>query len=203
MRALTVNYNTPDLLDRMLDGFRGFYDIPMLLIDGSDEKHYPQIQDVVERYDNIEVHHFDYNIHHGGGMAYGFSQITDDRIIVIDTDIVFYNAGAIERMNDELKDESYGIGDVQTINNKGFNARVGIPYLHPAFMLVNKSVYIQYPPPIVHGAPMIKAMIAIQESKKDILQRADYITHDFRHPKKIYISHDWQGTVKRTGGYHL
>ncbi len=189
MKALSVNYNTPDLLDRMLEGFRKFYDIPMLLIDGSDEKHYPKVEKVFKQYENIEVHHFDYNIHHGGGMAYGFSQIDDEKIIVIDTDIVFYRAGAIERMNDELRDESYGIGDIQIIDKRGFNARTGIKYLHPAFMLVNKSVYIQYPPPIIHGAPMIRAMEAIHESGNDILQSADYITHDFRRPKKkLYLT---------------
>ena len=200
MKALTLNYNTPDLLDRMLAGFRRFYDIEMLLVDGSDDRYYPAVEKVVEKYPDIEMHHFEFNIHHGPGMAYGFKTITDDRIIVIDTDIVFYSGGLIARMNDDLKDESYGIGDVQQINDRGFNVAKGLAYLHPAFMLVNREVVMRYPMPIKHGAPMIRAMEALQG---ELLQHAAYVTSDFRNVKKVYISHDWMGTVNRTGGYHL
>jgi hypothetical protein len=202
MKALTINYNTPELLDRMLSGFRKFYDIDMLLVDGSDKK-YPETLEVVNKYTGIETHHFSYNIHHGPGLAYGFSQIIDDRIIVIDTDIVFYRGGAIEMLDERLKDDSYGIGDIQTVNSTGFNVQKGIPYLHPAFMLVNRKIVIQWPMPIKHGAPMIETMTAIHQSGKDILQHAPEITNDFRNKDKYYITHDWQGTVSRTGGYHL
>ena len=203
MRALTVNYNTPDLLDRMLSGFREMYDIPMLLVDGSDDKHYPDVLAVVEKYSDIELHHFAYNIHHGPGLAYGFSQIEDERIIVIDSDIVFINPGSIELLDAELRPDSYGIGDIQTVNSKGFNVAHGIAYLHPAFMLVNRSVVMQWPMPVKAGAPMIETMTAIHRQGADILQYAEWVTNDFRMAEKYYISHDWQGTVSRTGGYHL
>lgn len=203
MKALSVNYNTPDLLDRMLDGFRAMYDIPLLIVDGSDERNFRRTEAVVAKYYDIEIHHFAYNIHHGPGMAYGISQITDERIVVIDTDIVFINPGVIERMDAELPADKYGIGDVQTIDARGFNAPRGTPYLHPALMLINRSVYERFPEPIKHGAPMIRAMEAIHRSGEDLLVSAPYMTNDFREKRKIYIAHDWQGTVKRTGGYHL
>lgn len=42
--ALTVNYNTPDLLIGLLSSFRKFYDIPYLIVDGSESKYYERIK---------------------------------------------------------------------------------------------------------------------------------------------------------------
>jgi hypothetical protein len=209
--GLTVNYNTPDLLDRMLTELRKFYDFPVIVVDGSDESHFHHTVDIVNHHNDVEMHHFNYNIHHGPGLAYGFNVIRNKRIMVIDTDIEFINGGIIERMDKELKDESYGIGDVQTVNLKGFNVTgkvipgdlSAIPYLHPAFMLVNRNRILLWPTPVKHGAPMIQTMIQIHKDKADVLQHADYVTHDFREKDKVYISHAWRGTVDKTGGYHL
>lgn len=203
MKCLTVNYNTPDFLDRMLTTFRKFYDLDILVVDGSDDRFYPDVEKVVDKFYGVELHHFDYNIHHGPGLAYGFNQIGDARIMVIDSDVEFINPGGIERLDSELRDNMFGIGDVQIVDYNGFNKPKGIKYLHPAFMLVNRKELFKWPFPIKHGAPMIQTMIKIHESGKDLLQHADYVTNDFRNPQKIYIRHDWQGTVTRTGGYHL
>jgi glycosyltransferase involved in cell wall biosynthesis len=203
MKALSVHYNTPDLLDRMLSSFRKFYDFEMLLVDGSDGRYYQDVENIGKKYIGIEMHHFDYNIHHGPGIAYGFSRIADERIIVIDSDIVFINPGIIERMDEELLPDMYGIGDIVMVNKFGDIRPKGIKYLHPAFMLVNKKVVMEWPMPIKHGAPMIETMIKINKENKDILQHAVYVTNELRQSKKIYIYHDWRGTVSRTGGSHL
>ena len=51
---------------------------------------------------------------------------------------------------------------------------------------------------------MIEAMIEInKQGKVDLLQYESWVTNDFRNKDKKYIIHDWQGTVNRTGGYHL
>lgn len=199
MKCLTVNYNTSHLLDRMLGSFRKFYELELLVVDGSDEKHYSQVQRVAEKY-NVKIHHFGFNIHHGPGLAYGFTQLDDKRIMVIDTDVTFINAGIIERLDSELRDDMYGIGYVQIVNRAGINAPKGIKYLHPAFMLVNKKEFLKWPVPVKHGAPMIETMSAIHDAGKNLLQHAPYVANDFPNP---YIHHDWQGTVHATGGYHL
>lgn len=209
--GLTVNYNTPDLLDRMLTGLRKFYDFQIIVVDGSDNEYYHQAIDVINHHNNVEMHHFNHNIHHGPGLAYGIVNIKSKRILTIDTDIEFINGGIVERMDAELKDTSYGIGDVQIVNMKGFNTSgkiipgdlSAIPYLHPAFMLINRSIALLYAPPTKHGAPMIHTMIELHKDNNNILQHADYITHDFRERNKVYISHAWRGTVDKTGGYHL
>ena len=82
MKCLTANHNTPHLLDRMLDGFCKLYDLEILVVDGSEERYYSQVQRVIKKY-NIDIHHFDFNTHHGPRLAYGFTQLNDKRIMVI------------------------------------------------------------------------------------------------------------------------
>ena len=110
--ALTINYNTPDYLDRLLRSFRKYYDIPYLVIDGSDEAYYQPIADFSRKY-KVDLIHFNYNIHHGPGMAYGINQINSDQILLVDSDMIIHGGGWLEMMMDELKPESYGIGDIQ------------------------------------------------------------------------------------------
>jgi hypothetical protein len=50
---------------------------------------------------------------------------------------------------------------------------------------------------------MIEAMLKIHQKKVNILQHESWVTNDFRNENKIYVSHDWCGTVNRTGGYNL
>jgi len=202
--AITVNYNTPDFLERLLSSFRKHYpDIPFIVIDGSDTDKYNEIKPFTDKY-SVEIHHFNGNIHHGPGLAYGLAVANTERVLFLDSDLIVVNPGFVEDLNSKLHTHSYGIGDVQTVNEKGFNVDKGMAYLHPACALINKSVAILYPLPIKHGAPMINAMIEINKQGRGyLLQHEEWVTNDFRNTDKKYIIHDWQGTVNRTGGYHL
>jgi hypothetical protein len=197
--ALSINYNTPDFLERLLISFRQFYDIPFIVVDGSSEPNYKKIIPFIDKYD-VEIHHFDHNIHHGPGLAYGIQYIKTEQILLLDSDLIVLHPGFVEDLQNKLKPDSYGIGDVQIIDSKGFNTNEGISYLHPACALINRKVALKYPLPTKHGAPMIEAMKVINPS---LLQHEQWVTNDFRNKDKIFIIHDWQGTVKRTGGYHL
>lgn len=197
--ALSINYNTPDFLERLLISFRQFYDIPFLVVDGSGESNYKKIDSFTEKYD-VEIHHFDYNIHHGPGLAYGIKYLKTEQILLLDSDLIVLHPGFVEDLQEKLKPENYGIGDIQIVNDKGFNAPSGISYLHPACALINRKVALKYPMPIKHGAPMIEAMKAVD---KKLLQHEPWVTNDFRSKNKIFIIHDWMGTVKRVGGYNL
>jgi glycosyltransferase involved in cell wall biosynthesis len=111
--ALTVNYNTPDYLERLLTSFRKFYpDLPYLVIDGSSEENYKKIKNFDKKF-GIQLIHFNYNIHHGPGMTYGIKQIKTDQALFVDSDMIIYNGGWLEMMEKELRKDSYGIGDIQ------------------------------------------------------------------------------------------
>jgi glycosyltransferase involved in cell wall biosynthesis len=224
--VLTVNYNTPDYLERLLTSFRKFYDTPYLVIDGSDKDNYEKIRGFDKRF-GVNIIHFDYNIHHGPGMAYGINKITTDQILLADSDMIIHNKGWLEQMVHDLRPTSYGMGDIQqeyylkdsTVRVATRNPRVTKPktvstkmwvdYLHPAFALVNKKIVERYPMPIKGGAPLIPAMkqIALTGQSTQILQRAVWLTEDLWLHTKKYVqhneNHEGMGTVVRTGGYNL
>jgi hypothetical protein len=208
--ALTVNYNTPELLEILLSSFRQFYNIPHIIVDGSDKENYEKIIGFADKF-NVEIHHFDYNIHHGPGMAWGMNNINSEQILLLDSDVRVLNNGFIEDLQSKLRPESYGIGDVSMVNENGINVEQGIRYLHPSCALINREVALRYALPIKHGAPMIEAMKDIHSKGLDILQHEPWVANDLVHSyydkntieNKTYINHEWSGTVSRTGGIHL
>jgi len=206
--ALSVNYNTPELLESLLISFRKFYPAsPFLVIDGSDKAHYRRIKNFDRRF-NVSIHHFDYNIHHGPGMAYGMKMITTPQILLLDSDIRILRGGFVEDLQSKLLPTSYGIGDVSNINRDGVSIlETGVRYLHPACALLNRGVALSFPLPIKHGAPMIEPMEALKG--RNLLQHEQWVSDDLIHGlsnklhAKHYIIHEWSGTVSRTGGIHL
>jgi SAM-dependent methyltransferase len=80
-----------------------------------------------------------------------------------------------------------------------------VRYLHPACMLVNIEVVRQWPMPTRHGAPMKEPMLALHRAGKDnLIKGIQWLKEDFKvDGVNHYLRHDWQGTVKRSGGYHL
>lgn len=208
--ALTVNYNTPELLESLLISFRKFYPAsPYLVVDGSDKNNYRRIIHFNRKY-NIDLHHFDYNIHHGPGMAYGMKMVTTPQILLLDSDIRIIRGGFVEDLQLKLRPESYGIGSIGNINRDGVSIiELGIKYLHPSVALLNRIIALSYPLPIKHGAPMIKTMEALKG--RNILQHEQWVQEDLVHSlndkthqtARHYIIHEWSGTVSRTGGIHL
>jgi glycosyltransferase involved in cell wall biosynthesis len=201
---LTVNYNTPELCERLVRSIRQFYNNEIVIVDGSKSRLYKQLDNRLKAYCNVNIHHFRYNIHHGNGLTYGFKTINSDFILVLDSDVVVLKNGFIERLLNEFT-HGYGIGSIQHMDDNGFRVPKGIQYLHPACMLVRRSEIFNWPLPIHHGSPMIEAMKAIHNEEKsgELLIHAEWLTKDFRDAQKEYILHDWEGTVNRTGGYHL
>ncbi len=208
--ALTINYNTPELLESLLISFRKFYDIPYMVIDGSDNQNFEKIKDYPKRF-NIELIHFNYNIHHGPGMAYGFQTIRTDQIILLDSDVRVLRRGFIEDLQSKLRSDSYGIGDISMVNHDGINVPDGIKYLHPSCALINRDIALKYQLPVRHGAPMLRTMETIHNSKLDILQHENWVAEDLKHSyykdelelKRNYIVHEWRGTINKTGGINL
>jgi hypothetical protein len=207
--VIAVSYNTPGLVKTLLETFRAHYSNKFYIIDGSNQENAKQIGLVCQQFDNVDFIHFDYNIHHGPGMAWAFQNLPlSGPVLVIDSDVVVVRGGFIETMLAELKPEDYGVGNVYPVNEEGFDMpddAVGIKYLHPACMLCNIDVVLQWPMPVRHGAPMFPTMKAIHnDGKSHLLKSLSWLKQDFKEDKeKHYLIHDWQGTVKINSSYEL
>jgi SAM-dependent methyltransferase len=207
---ISVSYNSAELVDELLRSFRQYYANPVTIIDGSSAEHAPAIEAVCARYPGVKFIHFDYNIHHGPGMAWAFMNLDlSGPVLVLDSDVIVLNPGLVEAMAEQLKPGMYGVGYVNHVNEGGFDVTYvdgAVRYLHPACMLCNIDVVRRWPMPTKHGAPNIEPMLAIHKAgQHHLIQGIDWIRDDFLRNDipKHYLRHDWQGTVKRTGGYHL
>jgi hypothetical protein len=207
--VIAVSYNTPGLVKTLLKTFRAHYTNKFYIIDGSNQENAQKIDLVCQQFDNVEFIHFDYNIHHGPGMAWAFQNLPlSGPVLVIDSDVIVVRGGFIESMLAELSPEDYGVGNVYPVNEEGFDMpddAVGIKYLHPACMLCNIDVIRQWPMPVRHGAPMFPTMKAIHNAgKSHLLKSLAWLKEDFKEDKeKHYLIHDWQGTVKVNSSYEL
>lgn len=207
--VISVSYNSVELIEDLLKSFRTYYSNPITIIDGSSADKYQAIEKVCERYHDVKFIHFDYNIHHGPGMAWAFQNLPlSGPVLVLDSDVVVLKAGFLESMLTVLKPEMYGVGCIGSVDESGFDiehSADAIRYLYPACMLCNIEVVRRWPMPTKHGAPMTEPMLAIHRAgKHELIADIQWLTADFsKNPSPNYLRHDWQGTVKRTGGYHL
>ena len=207
--VISVSYNSAELIEDLLKSFRSYYSNPITIIDGSNAECVSGIEAVCVKYADVSFIHFDYNIHHGPGMAWAFQNLElSGPVLVLDSDVSILKKGFLESMLDALKPGMYGVGSISYVNEGGYDVdyRNGaIRYLHPACMLCNMDVVLRWPMPIKHGAPMVNAMLAIHNAgQHELISDIEWLTADFsKQPAQNFIRHDWQGTVKRSGGYHL
>lgn len=207
--VISVSYNSAELIDNLLRSFRIFYSNPVTIIDGSSADLYPGIEAVCNQYENVRFIHFDYNIHHGPGMAWAFKNLPiNGPVLVLDSDIFVLKGGFLESMYEALKPGMYGVGSIGYVNESGYHldtSEGAIRYMHPACMLCNIDVVRAWPMPVKHGAPMTETMLAIHRAgQHELIGDIEWLSADFsKTPAQNFLRHDWQGTVKRTGGYHL
>jgi len=210
--VISVSYNSAELIEDLLASLRTHYRNPVTIIDGSDAQHYRAIEAVCARHADVRFIHFDYNIHHGPGMAWAFQHLgLSGPALVLDSDICVLHAGFLEAMAAALQPGMYGVGYVNHVNEGGFDVdyeQGAIRYLHPACMLVDLDVVRQWPMPTKHGAPMTEPMRALHRADRgELIAGLGWLKEDFLSDSadgaRHYLRHDWQGTVKRSGGYHL
>lgn len=203
---VTVSYNAPDLIEALLRTLRQFYSNRVYIIDGSNPDVAEQIRAITDGHDNVEFIPFGYNIHHGPGLAWAINHLgLSGEVLFLDSDVEIVKAGFLEALHEHLQPGMYGVGSTQPVNEQGYDRPDGIiEYLHPACMLTNIEVVRQWPLPIKHGAPMIHTMLALHHSgNTHLFKHIQWVRDDFEGDKPPhYIKHPWQGTVRRTGGYH-
>lgn len=204
--VITVSYNSPDLIEALLRTFRQFYQNKVYVIDGSSPDISAAIGLTVAGFDNVEFIPFGYNIHHGPGLTWAINTLDiHGRVLFLDSDVEVLRGGFLESLHNALEPGEYGVGSLQYVNEQGHpRENDGYLYLHPACMLCDVDVMRQWPLPIKHGAPMLPPMLALHKAaRSNLIRNMPWVQNDFgNNPDRIFIKHDWQGTVKRTGGYH-
>lgn len=203
---IAVSYQSPDLIDALLRSIRQFYPNKVYIIDGSQPDIAQQVGEVTRRYPDVEFIPFGYNIHHGPGLAWSMHNLDlSGPVMFLDSDVEIVNPGFLEDLLGHLEPHMYGVGDITHPLLGGVPEEfLGVPYLSPACMLCNIDVMRHYPPPIKHGAPMVLPMVALARAgQSDLVKQVDWVKNDFgRDAPRIFIKHEWQGTVTRTKGYH-
>lgn len=209
---ITVCFNTPDLINDLVKSIRQFYKNKIYIIDGSDTEISNQISCNLAIEKNIEQIKFNFNIHHGPGMAWAIDNLDLPEIaLFIDSDMFILRNGFLEDMLSALETNMYGVGRVQPVNIDGFDIKedvkgsIQIPYLHPALMLCNTQVMKEWPRPIKHGAPMVKAMTALHNANKShLLKHIQWVDDDIHQtPNPSFVVHAGRGTVLNSGSYNL
>lgn len=141
--VVSVNYCTPDLIDRLITSIRKFSDVPIRIIDGSDKEPFKsQVKEVCAKFTNITLIQLGYNIHHGRGLDYAISSSTLDWCLCIDSD-----AEILNNLFNALQFTHFIEGFAYDV---GFDKQ----YVHPEFMLVNVAKYKTSKYKFIHdGAP--------------------------------------------------
>lgn len=166
IEVISVNYNTPDLIERMIKSIREHEgDIPIRIIDGSDQRELVlETFRIENEFTNVTFQRQGWNIHHGRGMDMAMTTSHYDACFIIDSDN-FLLKPMIEKMK-EVKKKIVGWYCYE--NDRGFgNARHPdkehyIKYFHPSLMLMDVAFYLDLKKKkagfIHHGSPCIQMM---------------------------------------------
>lgn len=176
---ISVNYKTPDLIERLIKSIRVFSEIQIRIIDGSDTEETRKLsKEVCEKYSNVIIEQLGYNVHHGRGLDYGLNNSQFEWVLCVDSDCEILQ-GMFEcfQFTNMIEGFCYDC----TKDNAGSN------YLHPELCMVNVKKYKEGKLKFVYsGAPATE----FNKTTDKLCMNNDY--------KKFYIRHG-RGTCSRFG----
>lgn len=135
LEIVSVNYCTPEFIDRLIDSVRKIEgDYPIRIIDGSDTEQYQMdVLDVCGRHDNVAVELQGWNIHHGRGMDHALMTSSYEWVLIIDSD---------NYLLQPIIDKLFIGKDIVGKNVKDYKRdNISYNYYHPSFLLVNVPFY--------------------------------------------------------------
>lgn len=172
VEVLTVHFQTPDYLERLLKSAHKYYPgIGIIIVDGSSHRRYgEEARRIAVSYKNTRFCQLGYNIGHGIGLVHGSRHVTTPYVYTMDSDDYFICGGLFDAIVPMMGSGVYGVGDVQNAKRNMVLGDVNdrpMQYLHPSGMLLNLSEFTKYKLPIEHGAPMISVMQDMQDRGLD------------------------------------
>ncbi|MDO8549783.1 MAG: glycosyltransferase family A protein [Ignavibacteria bacterium] len=192
--TVVINYQTPDLLKIAVESFRKFYPtFDLLIIDnGSKDNSREVIKDLQSKSPLYTKTLFlEENIFHGPAMHHAIKEFNYDYLFFLDSDTETHKGAFLEEMAEILNssDRVYGTGRFLTLNKRGFQSSKGISIPAPAYMMIKRNLYFQFPPFEHHGMPVLKNF-----------SKALKLGFEFKEfPIENYIEHLWRGTAGRFG----
>lgn len=216
IEIISVNYNTPDLIDRLIKSVREVEgDYRIRIIDGSDKEPYKsEIVDVCSKYENVILEQQGFNIHHGGSMHLGVTTSNFEYCLILDSDN-YIQQPIIKSMYEALiNNNKMMIGFYCHVNNSRINIsryysdRYPIKYYHPSLFMIKKDYYLSLNSIgvkfIKHGAPSIQIMKYLHDNKISDVVGIDLWEHLGISDSEVgkYTNLVSRGTVNRFG-YNL
>lgn len=193
--AAVVNYQTPDLLETAVRSFhRAYPAVPLLILDNGSQDDSPARLAALCRDLGPPVTplFLDENIYHGPAMHRALTHLTAPYVYLFDSDTETRRGGFLERMVAALEADPrhYAAGHVVRVNRRGFaDPKGSIPVPASAYMMLRRAVYLQLPPFIHHGLPVLQNCAAAA--------REGYRLVDV--PIEDYVTHFGRGTAERYG----
>ena len=208
IEIISVNYNTPDLIERLVRSVRlNEGNLPIRIIDGSDQEGSAKLSESLLSFDNVTVEKQGYNIHHGRGMDLALSTSNYEYCLIMDSDN-YIKRPIVKYMMENIGSHKL-FGWYCFVNEKGIsNHRTGtvehyIKYFHPSFLLISTEFYKKSESKMIHhGAPCIEFMKAHNNEMDSIsLDLCEALSIGFNEIDNI-VSLKGRGTVNRFG-YNL
>lgn len=160
--VLTINYNTPDLLETMLASVREFWpSLLVVVVDGSDKPEYVEpVKKLCGEDPNVTLYTIGYNIHHGPGLNYAMRKIGHEYVFLMDTDDMIIREDIFARMFELMDDEVYAVGSMKLADDDCKFRKDGsrIPYIFTNGVLLNVAQYKRYAPAKIHDGALFPAM---------------------------------------------
>jgi len=167
--AVVVNYRTPLLTQLCVESLRRHTSVaPLVIVDnGSDEETVRQLEDLVRPRTTLIRNPV--NLGHGPALDQAIRASETDFVLTLDSDVEIVRDGIIELLLEGMTDpKTLAAGHQIEMNRYGYhaspNARLVIPYIHPAAMMLRRSLYLELPPFQHHGSPCLSTMRAAMDS---------------------------------------
>lgn len=167
--GIVVSHNTHALLKKAYESVRRFHpDMPIIIIDGSDEDD-PCREYVRSLASDITIVRLcAYNIGHGRGMKAGIQMCRTRFALIFDSDIIMVKS-PVEKMLEMMEPDTYAVGYIEKTGLDGYEYGAQAHHknqecmwmIHPYFHLLQISEYYKYYPYVHHGAPCFKAALDI------------------------------------------
>lgn len=213
LEIITVNYNTPDLVERLIVSVKEKEgDYPIRIIDGSDREPFQsEIKAIADKYSNVSLQQFGWNIHHARGMDHGVTTSEYEWVLIIDSDNYILQPTIDKIMSAVIEYDKKICGYHCYVNAYGVSGSYTkteafpILYYHPMIFLIKKEYYdflkTMNAGFIHHGAPCIAIMQYLHNNNlSEVVGITLAEACSFEHYKRgEWVCLDSRGTRQRFG----